>query len=127
MKDIRAHPVLAQFLPVIVRYAYHRVGAIAQVNLDIPEIFVLLIGQFPDLGAEPVILDIVLNQNDPAIESITGLYAWQCVCREFSPTAILRFFCSASLLVSITERKPGASTQTGFSMKTCWPASTAAL
>ena len=31
-----------------------------------------------------------------------------------------------ALLVSISERKPGASTQQGFSMKTCLPASTAA-
>ena len=37
------------------------------------------------------------------------------------------FFFSASAQVASTERTPGASTATGFSAKTCLPASTAAL
>ena len=40
--------------------------------------------------------------------------------------ADLQPFSSASLLVSMSRLKPGASTQQGFSMKTCLPALMAA-
>jgi len=40
---------------------------------------------------------------------------------------MLSFLAAAASLVSSTERMPGASTATGFSQKTCLPASMAAL
>src|SRR5205085_39112 len=47
--------------------------------------------------------------------------------REHLPETTDRPFVFASAQVARTERTPGASTATGFSAKTCLPASTAAL
>ena len=59
----------------------------------------------------------------PWMRSIVSLYIalwWRC-----RPTPTLRFFSFAALAALRTRRTPGASTATGFSMKTCLPCSTA--